>query len=146
MSKKVFQESLDAAVKELSEAFGEREELENNLDEVNYRIDKLQEAIRGLSAICNIDYQTEYSNLFPPSTGIAQGFTDKVRSIFSENLETRYSAVDIRNKLREMGFPIDKYSNGLATIHTILRRLHKSGEIQPEDQDGKIYYYMELPF
>lgn len=149
MSNNIFKESLDAVVKELTETITERDDLENRLDEMNYRIEKLQEAVRGLSALCNIDYQAEYPALFPPSPGIGQGFTDKIRNIFLTNLNKRFSAIDVRNNLRETGFPIDRYSNGLATIHTVLRRLLKSDVVRAEDRDGKTYYYMladDIPF
>lgn len=149
MSDTIFQQSLEAAVEALSMAINEREDLENRLDEGNYRIDKLQEAVRGLSALCGLDYQAEYPGLFPPAPDIHEGLTEKVRSIFAVNDRIYFSAIDIRDRLKKLGFPIEKYSNALATIHTVLRRLYKAEEIKSEDREGKTYYYAEndgIPF
>jgi aspartokinase len=55
------------------------------------------------------------------------GLTDAIRAILAKAGEP-LSASDIRDRLADMGFDMKSYSNPLATIHTILRRLTESDE------------------
>lgn len=55
------------------------------------------------------------------------GLTDAVRSILAQADEP-LSASDIRDRLAALGFDMKSYSNPLATIHTILRRLTETDE------------------
>jgi len=55
------------------------------------------------------------------------------------------SPVQVRNRLRAGGFDLKGYKNPLATIHTILKRLVKAGElfVMPQDEeDGPTIYIM----
>jgi hypothetical protein len=56
------------------------------------------------------------------------GLTDAVRTILAKADEP-LSAGEIRDRLVGMGFDMKSYSNPLATIHTILRRLAESDEV-----------------
>jgi len=38
--------------------------------------------------------------------------------------------VDVRDRLHAIGFDVSKYSNDLAAVHTILKRLNESGELR----------------
>src|SRR5262249_47655163 len=38
--------------------------------------------------------------------------------------------IDVRDRLRGMGFDLSKYANDLAAVHTILKRLNESGELR----------------
>jgi hypothetical protein len=40
------------------------------------------------------------------------------------------TALEVRAQLEAMGFDLSRYTNDLAVIHTILRRLNQSGEAQ----------------
>jgi hypothetical protein len=55
------------------------------------------------------------------------GLTDAIRSILAR-AEGPLSASEIRDRLVEMGLDMAAYSNPLATIHTVLRRLTDSDE------------------
>ena len=55
------------------------------------------------------------------------GLTDAVRKILAEADEP-LAASEIRDRLSTMGFDMKSYSNPLATIHTILRRLAEADE------------------
>ena len=59
----------------------------------------------------------------------SSGLTDAVRSILAKAREP-LTASEIRGRLIEMGFDMKSYSNPLATIHTILRRLTESDEVR----------------
>jgi hypothetical protein len=40
------------------------------------------------------------------------------------------TAVEVRQQLEAMGFDVSKYSNDLAPIHTVLKRLTESDEVR----------------
>ncbi len=40
------------------------------------------------------------------------------------------TALEVRGQLQAMGIDLTRYTNDLAVIHTILRRLNRSGEVQ----------------
>jgi hypothetical protein len=66
----------------------------------------------------------------------ATGLTDAIRSILAK-AEEPLSASEIRDLLAGMGFNVKSYSNPLATIHTILRRLIESDEANVQ-KHGKV--------
>lgn len=74
--------------------------------------------------------------LVPVPKDAVAGLTDSVRQILSRAKES-LSASEIRERLRERGFSVDAYSNPLATVHTILRRLTDSGHVESAvDEQG----------
>ncbi len=56
-----------------------------------------------------------------------KGLTDAIRKILASS-EEPLTASQIRDRLTAMGFDMKAYSNPLATIHTVLRRLSQSEE------------------
>jgi hypothetical protein len=58
---------------------------------------------------------------------VPSGLTDAIRTILAK-ADGPLSASEIRDRLSGMGFDMKSYSNPLATIHTILRRLTDSDE------------------
>lgn len=60
---------------------------------------------------------------------ISGGMTDCVRAILKKAAEP-LTASEIRESLEAIGFDMNSYSNPLATIHTVLRRLAESGEVE----------------
>ena len=56
-----------------------------------------------------------------------------------------YTPVEVRNALRDRGFKIEQYKNPLASIHTILKRLVKSGELHSvQDDDESVVRYFRF--
>jgi hypothetical protein len=61
----------------------------------------------------------------------APKLTESIRSIFkAAPPDIQLSPIDVRNKLLEMGVDEADYSNLLASVHVILRRLAQYGEIK----------------
>jgi hypothetical protein len=65
------------------------------------------------------------------------GMTGCIRTILAQ-AGGPLSASEIRAKLESIGFDMKSYSNPLATIHTILRRLTESAEVEA-------HYEMDAP-
>jgi len=119
-------DTLEALKRELRELVAQR-------DRVNIRMEKVQTAITGL-----------VSTLTDPDEAVAQlsymneivgpiGITEVIRHIYRSDPNCTWTAVDVRDNLLRENFDIHKYSNPLAAIHTILRRLERAGEIEPAD-------------
>ena len=68
------------------------------------------------------------------------GFTDSVRNVLRANPERAATATDVRDLLAEAGFNLSDYSNPLASIHTILKRLAERGEVTTITDNGQTYY------
>jgi len=100
-------------------------ELENLLvtkQQTEQRIVQLRNTIAALDALSE---PTKAQRVEMP------GLTDAIRSLFvSRPAEAILTARDVRHALHEMGFDRSKYSNFLASIHVVLRRLRTNGEIR----------------
>ncbi len=68
------------------------------------------------------------------------GFTDAVRNVLRNNPGYSATATRVRDMLISSGFNLNSYSNPLASIHTILKRLAERGEADPTINNGEVYY------
>lgn len=66
------------------------------------------------------------------------GLTEAIKGV-AESSEHGLSPVEIKDKLQAASFPVDKYKNPLATIHTVVKRLVDSGDMLLTS-DGRYYY------
>lgn len=102
--------ALDAAVKEY-EALGEKRR------EIETRLGQLTQTIGTLSRLLG---------LVPT---VPLGLTDAVRLVVRSG-GLPMTPVEIRDRLLAIGFDTSKYTNDLAAVHTILKRLNDSGEVR----------------
>jgi hypothetical protein len=140
-----FAPMLESLYSKLASTLEKREKLQLELAEIEYYLSDLSEAARSIGQLANIDPCAVRPDLFPEFTEPELGFTDAIRKIFVVSAknpkETRlFDPISIRDALKESGFPLDKYRNPLASIHTILRRLYDKGEINKLDLDGELRY------
>jgi len=57
------------------------------------------------------------------------GFTDSIREIFRTHVNG-LTPTQVRDKLLELGFDLGSQVNPMASIHSVIRRLENSGEIE----------------
>lgn len=67
------------------------------------------------------------------------GLTDACRLVF-RNAGIPLSPTDVRDRLRSIGMDLAVYSNEMAAVHTIVRRLHEAGELKAMAVPGKQLY------
>ena len=115
MSHVEYRAALDAAVREYERAVAERTALDD-------RIAQLRQTIATLTRLCG----------FTPTVPL--GLTDACRLVL-RNAGKPMTAVDVRERLTTIGFDHEKYANGLAAIHTVLKRLEESGEAALAEDD-----------
>jgi hypothetical protein len=115
-------------------------ELLSQRAELDEKIIRLRQFLKGLQPILGADYK---SKLGQRSTKSSVEEESGLKETCLEILQTAYeplTATQIVNELRERGFSIDKYSNPLAVVSTTLKRLVKNKEAYKKDIDGKTAY------
>jgi len=70
-----------------------------------------------------------------------EGFTDAVRRILRGNHAQALTPTDVKERLPQIGFTLEGYTNPLASIHTILKRLAKTQDVKAVvGRDGSARY------
>lgn len=138
VDKSAYTNVFNEAVQELSKLMERRDELDNEREELDTRISQVREGVVALAPLCNVNPFTTYPALFPDVMTVV-GLTDAIRSVLQLSSQHFLSPVAIRTGLKEIGFDISSNSI-LPSIHTVLKRLAKSGEVETEDRDGKTVY------
>jgi hypothetical protein len=113
---------------ELAEIKRETLALQAQIEERNKQTAALTQTMKALAPLIGEqpppDVQMVADAETPPG-----GMTDCVRAILRKAVEP-LTASEIRESLEAIGFDMKSYSNPLATIHTVLRRLGESGEVE----------------
>ena len=99
----------------LEQAIREYEQLSKKRARIDDRLAQLVQTMNSLSRLCKLTPTVEL------------GLTDACRMVLKAAGHP-LTAVEIRSQLEAMGFDCSRYSNPLASIHTVLRRLCRSGE------------------
>jgi hypothetical protein len=134
-------------MEDLSDLLQKKESLEDRLQEVIERIATVREAAWGMKDLSGIDPDKEYPHLFSTEAIPDVGFTDAIREVFRARPGVGLTPVGVRNKLKERGFKLENYTNPLASIHTILKRLEKQDELHSwqDDEESPTTYFMTMP-
>jgi hypothetical protein len=128
MSKDEYRRALDAAVREYEKLSAEHTALEA-------RLSQLQHSIAALTKLCG----------YEPTVPL--GLTDACRLVL-RNATQPMTALEVRERLASIGVDLEKHSNPLASIHTVLKRLHEAGELAERDRDdpsARTAYVFALP-
>ncbi|HEX2443577.1 MAG TPA: hypothetical protein VHJ77_06490 [Vicinamibacterales bacterium] len=125
MNRQDYRRALEAAIKEY-------EQLRTQRDAIETRLAQLRLTIANLGALCGL-----------PSERLEQpelGLTDACRSVLRASFGG-LTAAQVRERLTSLGIDPDRYSNPLASIHIVLKRLVAAGEIWTyKTRDGKPVY------
>jgi len=137
-----FRAALDDTLQHLSQALVKRERLQEQLTAQDGRVDDLQSAADSIGRLCGVDPREKYPELFPASAEPELGFTDAVRRVFKTLPDDRVflDPMGVRDGLKVDKFPLAKYKNPLASIHTILKRLHEQGELKRFEFEDMVRY------
>lgn len=101
----------------LATAIREYEALGQQRQDVDRRLAEIMQTIGTLSRLCGL----------VPTVPI--GLTDACRLVV-RGAGVPVTPTDVRQRVQSIGFDLSKYSNDLAAIHTILKRLNESGELR----------------
>lgn len=119
-----YKRALTAAVREYEEATAQHAALET-------RLAQLKQSIATLTKLCG----------YEPTVQL--GLTEACRMVL-RNAVQPMSPRDVRDRLVAIGLDMGRYSNALASIHTVIKRLHESGEVAERKgvagMDAKVAY------
>lgn len=116
----------------LSRAIAEYERLGEERRRIDDRLAQLAQTISMLSRLVGLE----------PS--IPFGLTDACRLVY-RNAGVPLSPTEVRDRLRAIGFDLSSYSNEMAAIHTVLRRLNEAGELRAMAVPGRQIYTWRTP-
>ena len=105
-----YRRALEAATKEY-EALGAQRR------EIDQRLAQLSQSIATLTRLLGL------------TPTVPLGLTDAIRMVV-RGAGVPMTPVEVRDRLHAIGFDVSKYTNDLAAVHTILRRLNGSGELR----------------
>ena len=114
MSKDDYKRALDAAIREYERVSAEHAELEA-------RLAQLKHSIATLTKLCGYEPTVQF------------GLTDACRMVL-RHADHPLTALEIRDRLIAIGLDMGRYSNALASIHTVLKRMHEAGELVERDR------------
>jgi len=120
--------SYTEAKAELARVMNHKLALSGQLEECDQQIAALTQTMRALAPLVGEQPPPDVQ-IAPDAETPPGGMTDCVRAILKKAAEP-LTASEIRESLEVIGFDMDSYSNPLATIHTVLRRLTESGEVE----------------
>jgi hypothetical protein len=106
-------------------------ELDIQRDELRKQIEHTKYMIAHLSALAGEGFELDVSAL---------GFTDACRVVLRDAYPARLTAIDVRDALGKRGFDLSSYTNPLASIHTILKRLADAGEANCKEEGFRTTY------
>ena len=125
MTSEDYRSALAAAIKEYETLGEQRREIDN-------RLAQLAQTIGTLSRLLGL------------APTVPMSITDAVRLAMRAGVPM--TPLDVRERLLSIGVDLSAYSNDLAVIHTVLRRLNESGELRLIPQPaGKTAYLWAKP-
>jgi len=101
----------------LESAVHEYEKLGEQRRAIDQRLAEVAQSIGALSRLCGL------------TPTVPMGLTDACRLVM-RGAGVPMTPSEVRDRLRSIGLDLSKYSNDLAAIHTILKRLNESGELR----------------
>src|SRR6476620_7948244 len=74
----------------------------------------------------------------PQGAGQEMGLTEAIRWVFRQPLLLPLTPTQVRDRMAEMGYDLDKYKHVMPPIHNTLKRMKEAGEIREVDGLGGI--------
>jgi len=133
-----FQSWYENAKADLAALQSEKAELESALEDREKRIAMLERTVNFLAPMVGEE----------PAPAVAAenaGMTGSIREILKKSPEP-LTASEIREGLEKLGFDMKSYSNPLATIHTVLRRLAEAEEVETTHASPGKRYAVPMKF
>jgi hypothetical protein len=121
MTQDDYRRALEAATREYEELGARRREIDQRLAELGQTIGTLMRLL-GLTPT------------------VPFGLTDAIRMVV-RGAGVPMAPTEVRDRLRAIGFDVSKYTNDLAAVHTILKRLNQAGELRFIPHPGGKHQY-----
>jgi len=107
--------------------------------QIESQMQRIETGIRGILALSDdeaevMPYLERLDEITKP-----EGFTDAIRKVLRA-ADGPLTPSEVKDALPGAGFALDEYSNPLASIHTILKRLAKTEAFEEVEKEGKTAY------
>jgi hypothetical protein len=109
-------------------------------DQLNRKIEHTAELISANANFLPEDERAAQLQRVAEMVAGPPGFTDSVRHVLHNIPSQALTAKKVRDLLRGAGFDLSSYTNPLASIHTILKRLAERGEVVVGESNGEVHY------
>ena len=109
-------------------------------DKLNLKIEHTAELISANANFLPQDERAAQLQKLAEMVAGPPGFTDSVRHVLRNVPSQALTAKKVRDLLRGAGFDLSSYTNPLASIHTILKRLAERGEVVVSESNGELQY------
>jgi len=113
------------------ELLAQNNDLVKKRDDLEIEIGRLQQLIVATFNLLPIDQKAEVAGLIEKIERESLGLKDAVRILLNAEKDRWFTPPELRDRIKEIGLPLDLGSNPLAVIGTTLKRL------VPEDADAK---------
>lgn len=130
-----YRQALDAAREKMSRLLRDKEAIDSEISMLVKVIDSLAIYCEGVPA----------GPTFPEdSEACAENLRQAIRMVFKAAAPRSLSPTQVRDKLRESGFNLDRYANELPPIHNTILRLKNNGELEEDipTRDGRVYKWV----
>jgi hypothetical protein len=122
-----YRRDLNAAKRELASLAKYRQD-------IDLQMAKLQPIISHLEGLCK-ELGEKFARETATKVELTTGLTELARITLTEAY-VPLSAGELKKRMEAKGFDFSKYSSPLASIHTVLKRLVKSGQVKVVPQKG----------
>ena len=143
----IYREPYEASLKELADLMDRLEAIDIERDGLVTRMSEVREGIAALASLVKENPAETHPELFPDESESAadMGMTDAIRRVLANAKPKKLTPVGVRTGLAAIGFKTDS-KNILPSIHTVLKRLEKNGEISSKiEEDGRTWYQWSGP-
>ena len=82
--------------------------------------------------------QSEAGGAGAAGAGQEMGLTEAIRWVFRQPLVLPLTPNQVRDRMAEMGYDLEKYKHVMPPIHNTLKRMKEAGEIEEVDGIGGI--------
>jgi len=128
-----YQDWYRKAKEERARILGEKQQLLREIENRDQQLAALGQTMRAIAPLAGEQPPDPSEDCDSPPGGM----TDSIRAILNRSHEA-LTASEVRESLESIGFDMKSYSNPLATIHTVLRRLTEAGEVETKHEVEKI--------
>lgn len=138
MTTKQYDRALYQANQDLARLLVQREEIDRKVARLQAVIAEL-EGLRAEMMRKHLDWEIDQVL----KAGLTMGITEALRLILKEKYFPM-TAIDLKKALETRRLDLSRYSNPLAVIHTVLKRLVRSGEVKvvPQERGKKAYQWV----
>lgn len=149
MTNDFYQNALDSALKELSDLQAERDGLQEKVDALDARIEKVRQGALALTSLAELNFdevKNKYPDLFDDADDPRIGITDAVKEAL-KSAEKPLTPIQVRERVLKISPAIAGHKNPMASIHAVLRRLTDKDNVFMADMvaDGTTVYFWLSP-